>query len=166
MNNITLIGMPGAGKSTVGVVLAKVLGMDFVDSDLLIQKRERKRLWQIIAEQGNDGFARIEEEVNSSIDVSDTVIATGGSAVYSPKAMKHLGNISTIVYLKVSCDSLHKRLGNLEKRGVAMKKGQTLESLYEERCPLYEAYADIIVDLDHSDVRETVAYITKRIDRM
>lgn len=161
--NITLIGMPGAGKSTVGVVLAKVLGMDFLDSDLLIQKREKKRLWEIIAEKGNDGFALVEEEVNSSIDVEDTIIATGGSAIYSEKAMAHLKEISTVVYLQVSCESLHQRLGDLKNRGVSMKDGQTLEDLYEERKPLYEKYADITVNLDETNVREAVEVIVSQV---
>lgn len=157
--NITLIGMPGAGKSTVGVVLAKILGMDFLDSDLLIQKRERKLLWQIIEERGLDGFNLVEEEVNSSIDVDYAIIATGGSAVYSEKAMQHLKEISTVVYLKVSCDVLKKRLGDLKNRGVSIKEGQTLDDLYEERRPLYEKYADLTVDLDTLGVRETAEKI-------
>lgn len=157
--NITLIGMPGAGKSTVGVVLAKILGMDFLDSDLLIQKRERKLLWQIIEERGLDGFNLVEEEVNSSINTDYSIIATGGSAVYSEKAMQHLKEISTVVYLKVSCDVLKKRLGDLKNRGVSIKEGQTLDDLYEERRPLYEKYADLTVDLDTLGVRETAEKI-------
>lgn len=162
-DNITLIGMPGAGKSTVGIVLAKVLGMDFLDCDLLIQKRERKLLWEIIAERGNDGFALVEEEVNSSIDAEYTIIATGGSAVYSEKAMEHLRSISTVVYLQVSCEELHRRLGDLKNRGVTIKVGQTLEDLYEERRVLYEKYADITVNLDATDVREAVEMIVNSV---
>lgn len=157
--NVVLIGMPGAGKSTVGIVLAKILGMEFIDSDLLIQKREKKLLWQIIEAEGLDGFNRVEEEVNSSIDTENTIIATGGSAVYSRKAMEHLKEIGTIVYLKVSCGELKKRLGDLKNRGVSMKEGQTLEDLYEERRPLYETYADIIVDLDACDIRQAAEQI-------
>ncbi|MDO4491708.1 MAG: shikimate kinase [Lachnospiraceae bacterium] len=157
--NITLIGMPGAGKSTVGVVLAKILGMEFVDSDLLIQKREKKLLWQIIEEQGLDGFNRVEEEVNCSIDLENSIIATGGSAVYSEKAMEHLKEISTVVYLKVSCEELKKRLGDLKNRGVSIKEGQTLEDLFEERRPLYEKYADVTVDLEAVSIREAAGQI-------
>ncbi len=162
-NTITLIGMPGAGKSTVGVVLAKLLGMEFLDSDLLIQKREGKLLWQIIEENGLDGFDRIEEEVNCSINEEKTIIATGGSAVYSEKAMKHLQEISTIVYLKVSCEELKRRLGDLKNRGVSIKEGQTLEDLYEERRPLYERYGEVVIDLDSFDIRRAAEQIAEAI---
>ena len=146
MNNITLIGMPGAGKSTLGVVLAKILGYEFLDSDLLIQKEEKRRLYQIIDEEGEEGFKTIENRVNASIDTENTVIATGGSVVYCSEAMEHLKSIGKVVYLSLSLESLEKRLGNLKKRGVLLKEGQTLKSLYEERVPLYEKYADIVVD--------------------
>ncbi|MCQ2501120.1 MAG: shikimate kinase [Lachnospiraceae bacterium] len=162
--NITLIGMPGAGKSTVGIVLAKILGMEFLDSDLLIQRREKKLLWQIIEEQGLDGFNRVEEEVNASIEAEHTIIATGGSAVYSEKAMRHLKEIGMVVYLKVSCEELKKRLGDLKNRGVSMKEGQTLEDLYEERRPLYEKYADITVDLEKTDIRQAAEMIAVRAE--
>lgn len=162
--NITLIGMPGAGKSTVGIVLAKILGMEFLDSDLLIQKREKKLLWQIIEEQGLDGFNQVEEEVNASIEAEHTIIATGGSAVYSEKAMRHLKEIGMVVYLKVSCEELKKRLGDLKNRGVSMKEGQTLEDLYEERRPLYEKYADITVDLEKTDIRQAAEMIAVRAE--
>ncbi len=158
-NNITLIGMPGAGKSTVGIVLAKVLGYDFVDSDLLIQKSEGKLLWQIMAEVGNDGFNQIEERVNSEINVSNSVIATGGSVIYGPRAMEHLRSISTVVYLKVSCATLSHRLGDLTKRGVVFSPGQTLQDLYDERAPLYEKYAHITVNVSNKSVQQAVAAI-------
>ena len=146
MNNVTLIGMPGAGKSTLGVVLAKILGYEFLDSDLLIQKTEKRRLYEIIDQEGTEGFKAIENRVNASIQTDRTVIATGGSVVYCSEAMEHLKSIGKVVYLKISLESLAKRLGNLEKRGVLLKEGQTLKSLYEERTPLYEKYADIVVD--------------------
>lgn len=146
MNNITLIGMPGVGKSTIGVVLAKILGYQFIDSDLLIQKQEKRRLSDIIEQEGYAGFMQIENRVNAAIDVDDTVIATGGSVVYCEDAMKHLKSVGTVVYLKLSLESLSKRLGNLKGRGVLLKEGQTLKDLYEERTPLYEKYADIVVD--------------------
>ncbi len=161
--NVTLIGMPGAGKSTVGVVLAKMLGMEFLDSDLLIQKREKKLLWQIIEERGLDGFNRAEEEANCSIEAEGCVIATGGSAVYSEKAMQHLREISTVVYLRVSCADLKKRLGDLKNRGVSMKEGQTLEDLYEERCPLYEKYADVTINLGKTSIRKAAFQIADRL---
>lgn len=156
MDNVTLIGMPGVGKSTLGVVLAKVLGYQFLDSDLLIQKEEKRRLYQIIDQEGVEGFKKIENRVNASIDVSDTVIATGGSVVYCEEAMEHLKSIGKVVYLKLSLESLSKRLGNLKGRGVLLKKGQTLKDLYNERVPLYEKYADIVVDEEGKDLETSL----------
>ena len=153
MNNITLIGMPGAGKSTLGVVLAKILGYEFLDSDLLIQKEEKRRLYQIIDEEGEEGFKTIENRVNASIDTENTVIAT---VVYCSEAMEHLKSIGKVVYLSLSLESLEKRLGNLKKRGVLLKEGQTLKSLYEERVPLYEKYADIVVDEEGKDLEASL----------
>ena len=142
-DNIVLIGMPGVGKSTVGVILAKMIGYQFIDADLLIQKQEGKLLHEIIAEKGTDGFIEIEERVNASIEASHTIIATGGSVVYGKKAMEHLSRIGTVVYLKVPYDTLEKRLEDIKGRGVVLKEGQTLRTLYDERTPLYEKYADI-----------------------
>ena len=156
MENVTLIGMPGVGKSTLGVVLAKVLGYQFLDSDLLIQKEEKRRLPQIFEQEGVEGFKRIENRVNASIDVCETVIATGGSVVYCDEAMHHLKSIGKVVYLKLSLESLSKRLGNLKGRGVLLKEGQTLESLYNERIPLYEKYADIVVDEEGKDLETSL----------
>ena len=147
--NIVLIGMPGSGKSTVGVILAKVLGYTFVDSDLLIQKEEKQLLKDIIAREGQDGFLRIENRVNKSIDTEKSVIATGGSVVYCQEAMEHLKKIGTVIYLKLDYQILNRRLSNLIGRGVVLKKGQTLKDLYEERVPLYEKYADHILSLIH-----------------
>lgn len=163
MNNIILIGMPGSGKSTIGVVLAKVLGYDFIDSDLLIQKSANRLLWQIMEEDGIDGFNKIEEKVNSSIESTNSVIATGGSAVYGEKAMRHLGEIGTIVYLDVRYQTLKKRLGNLKKRGVVLKPNQTLKDLYIERLALYKKYAHITIDADHMNIPQTVDSIVKAL---
>ena len=132
-DNIVLIGMPGVGKSTVGVILAKMIGYQFTDADLLIQKQEGKLLHEIIAENGTDGFIEIEERVNASIEASHTIIATGGSVVYGKKAMEHLSRIGTVVYLKVPYDTLEKRLEDIKGRGVVLKEGQTLRTLYDER---------------------------------
>ena len=154
--NIVLIGMPGAGKSTVGVVLAKALGYDFIDSDLLIQSETGKRLFEIINECGLEGFLDVENKINAKIQTKNTVIATGGSVVYGEEAMEHLKNIGYVVYLSVSYKELEKRLGNLEKRGVAIRKGNTLLDLYNERVPLYEKYADITIDEYGKDIREVV----------
>ena len=159
MKNIVLIGMPGVGKSTIGVILAKEIGYQFVDSDLLIQKQESRLLKDIISSEGVEGFLSIENQVNASIDVSDSVIATGGSAVYGAEAMAHLKEIGTIVYLKCSFDTLNKRLGDLTGRGVVFKKGQTLKDIFEERRVLYEKYADIIIEENEKGIEETLSLL-------
>jgi shikimate kinase len=151
--------MPGAGKSTLGVVLAKVLGYQFLDSDLLIQKEENRQLSQIIDQEGPEGFMAIENRVNASIEVDDTVIATGGSVVYCSEAMEHLKSIGKVIYLKLSLEELSKRLGNLKCRGVLLKDGQTLSDLYEERIPLYEKYADLVVDEEGKDLEASLQEI-------
>ena len=158
--NIILIGMPGVGKSSVGVVLAKVLGYRFLDSDLVIQETEGKLLHEIIEEQGVEGFVQVEDRINASINCEKSIVATGGSAVYGENAMAHFKEIGTIVYLKSDYDTIEERLGDLRARGVVMKEGQTLRELYDERCPLYEKYADIIVDESGCDsVRETISKV-------
>ena len=162
-NNITLIGMPGAGKSTVGVVLAKVMGYRFVDSDLVIQEKTGKLLSEIIAEKGTEGFLQIEDEINAELDCKKSIIATGGSAVYCKNAMAHLKEISTVVYIKLPYEKVEKRRGNLKDRGVALKEGQTLKDLYEERCPLYEKYADVVVEADTNSVESCMRKIVEEI---
>lgn len=162
-DNIVLIGMPGAGKSTIGVILAKVLGYQFVDADLLIQEKEGRLLHEIISNEGLDHFIRIENEVNQSIQVKHTVIATGGSVIYGEEAMNHLRTIGTVIYLKLSYKEISKRLGNIMQRGVVLKKGQDLAGLYEERCPLYELYADIVIDCENMDIESTMETIVERV---
>ena len=162
-NNIVLIGMPGVGKSTLGVVLAKELGYEFVDADLLIQKRENRLLKDIIAMEGVDAFLKIENDVNASISAEKTVIATGGSVIYGQEAMNHLKEIGTVIYLKLDYATLDSRLGSLKGRGVVLKDGQTLKSLYEERVPLYEKYADLIVDEYGLDLEATLKEVLSRI---
>lgn len=164
MNNVTLIGMPGCGKSTIGVVLAKVLGYRFVDTDLLIQEQEGMLLHEIIREKGTEAFARIEEEVNAHVQGNKMVIATGGSVVYGQKAMEHLRSISTVVYIRLPLAELEHRLGNIRRRGVLLREGQTLTDLYEERCPLYEKYAHIAVDAMGMNVEQLMDEIVKRVD--
>ena len=156
MKNVVFIGMPASGKSTVGVVVAKRLGFDFIDSDLLIQKQEGKLLSEIIEEVGNDGFLAIENQVNRDIETDRSVISPGGSVVYCEEAMEHFKKIATIVYLKVSFENLKKRIRSLKKRGVVLKKGQTFRDLYEERAALFEKYADITIDEDDCQRHETV----------
>lgn len=153
-NNIVLIGMPGAGKSTVGVVAAKRLGYRFVDSDLLIQERYGKLLHELIEEHGVEGFWQIENDVNASLNEERAVIATGGSAIYGSEAMEHLRSIGKVVYLKLSYDKIAERLGDLNARGVTLHPGQTLLDLYEERVPLYEKYAHVIVDCTGKALRQ------------
>lgn len=155
-NDLILIGMPGSGKSTVGVILAKLLGYSFVDSDLLIQKSEGRLLKDIIASEGIGGFIEIENRINSGIQPGRAVVATGGSAVYGKKAMQHLKSIGTVVYLSLGYEELTRRLGNIRNRGVIIREGQTLRELYDERTPLYEKYADIIIDEDGCDIEATV----------
>lgn len=163
MKNIVLIGMPGAGKSTIGVVLAKRIGLNFVDSDLVIQEKEGKLLSQIIAEVGNEGFIEVENRVNATLDCKDCVIATGGSVVYGKEAMKHLKEIGTVVYLKLGYEELTKRLGNLKDRGVVLKENQTLKDLYDERTKLYDEYADIAFECDKKSIEQIVIELTDLI---
>lgn len=165
MKNIVLIGMPGAGKSTIGVILAKVLGYRFLDADLLIQEQEKRLLSEIIASEGLEGFIAIENQVNGDIIADTSVIATGGSVIYGPEAMGHLREIGFVVYIKLSYETIEKRLGNIKQRGVVLKKGQNLRSLYNERCPLYEKYAHIIVDGEGLNTEELMEFISTKVSQ-
>ena len=165
--NIVLIGMPTSGKSTVGVILAKILGMDFVDTDIIIQKREGAKLNRIIEERGVDGFLVAEEQALLDVKVQNAVIATGGSAVYSKAAMKHLGADATIVYLQVERDELKRRLKDAKERGVVLRPGESLDELYDIRSKLYGKYADITVSEENFTIEDTVRAIrTALADRM
>lgn len=155
-SNIVLIGMPGVGKSTIGVIAAKIMGMRFVDTDLIIQDKENSLLKDIIAGQGVDGFLKIENRVLSEINVTKSVIATGGSAVYGKEGMEHLKEIGQIVYLKLPYKFLVKRLGDIKQRGVVLREGQDLKALYDERTVLYEKYADITIDETGLSIEDTV----------
>ena len=159
MGNVILIGMPGAGKSTVGVVLAKVLGYKFLDSDLVIQEKEGKLLSQIIAENGDDGFIEIENNVNKSIEVDHTVIATGGSAVYGTEAMEHFRRIGTVIYLEVPYKEIKNRVGSLKDRGVVSNGKTKIEEIYADRIVLYETYAHVIIKEWDIPIRETIEKI-------
>ncbi len=166
LSNIILIGMPGVGKSSVGVVLAKILGYRFLDCDLVIQEKEGKLLHEIISSEGLDGFIKVENKINASINCEKCIVATGGSAIYGEDAMAHFKEIGTIVYLKSDYETIAERLGDLAARGVAMKEGQTLKDLYEERVPLYEKYADVIVDESGCrSVRETISKLLEKIKK-
>lgn len=158
-NNIVLIGMPGAGKSTVGVLLAKALNYDFVDTDLIIQKENNKKLFEIIEEKGLEEFIRIENETLGRLETKGAVIATGGSAIFGKEAMEHLSNMGHIVYIRLSCQEIIRRVNNITTRGIAMKKGKTMEDVYKERVPLYEKYADITVDGEGTTIEQCVELI-------
>lgn len=164
MKNVVLIGMPGCGKSTVGVILAKVLGFHFIDSDLLIQEQEKCLLKDIIERKGLESMIAIEEQVNRDIRTQNGVIATGGSVIYGASAMEHLREIGVVVYIRLSYETIEDRLDNIRQRGVVFKEGQTLQSLYEERCPLYEKYAHVIVDAEGLGMEELMERIMKEVE--
>lgn len=163
-NNIILIGMPASGKSTIGVILAKFIRYDFLDTDLVIQRETGHSLSELLAAHGVDGFCAIENEICAHVAAEHTIIATGGSAVYGEDAMRHFKEIGTVVYLRTSLRDLRRRLGDLEQRGVALKDGMTLRDLYNERIPLYERYADITVDETHKRREEIVQEIIRAMD--
>ena len=164
--NITMIGMPSSGKSTIGVLLAKRLGFSFVDVDIVIQEKEGRLLKEIIADEGMDGFLEVENRINAGLDVRLSVIAPGGSVIYGEEAMKHLKEISEVVYLKMSYEEMERRIGNVVDRGVALKPGFTLRDLYNERVPLYEKYADIVIDEAGKTPGDTVDDLRRVIEGM
>ena len=163
MDNIILIGMPAAGKSTFGVLLAKSMLYDFVDCDLLIQTKYGASLADLIEERGEDTFVKLENDLLSTLDYSHTVIATGGSAIYGEGAMAHLATLGTIVYLKLDLAELKRRIGNLQTRGVIMHGNTTMEEVNAERCALYEKFAHITVDLTGLDAEAAVAALRNAI---
>lgn len=162
-DNIILIGMPASGKSTAGVVLAKFLGYDFIDTDILIQEKTGKLLHEIISEKGLEEFKKIEENINASVCCHKSIISPGGSVIYGKKAMQHFKEIGTVIYLKLPYTEVEKRLGNLKSRGVVLQEKQTLLDLYNERVPYYEKYADITIDETGLSVEETIGIIAEKM---
>lgn len=164
-DNLIFIGMPAVGKSTVGIVVAKRLGMRFVDADLLIQEQEKKLLREIIADVGEEGFLKIENQVNAEVQAENSVISPGGSVIYCEEAMRHYKEIGTIVYLKVSYQTIKRRIRNPKKRGVVLREGQSLRDLYNERVPYFEKYADITVCEDGCRIEETIENVINAVER-
>lgn len=162
-DNLILIGMPTCGKSTVGIILAKALGYDFIDGDLVIQRNTGKKLSQLMEERGVDGFLQLEEETLCGLSCSHSVIAPGGSAVYGEKAMAHLKELGRVIYLKMDLDMLEERLHDAKNRGVALREGQTIEMLFNERVPMYERYADITVDERGHALEDMVVLIVSQL---
>jgi len=157
--NLTLIGMPGCGKSTIGIVLAKAIGYSFIDTDLIIQNREGKLLQQIINDNGSACFLNAEESALLSVSADNTVISTGGSAVFSQKGMEHLKHNGITIFINVSLPNIEKRLQNIKTRGIAGAESQSIEEIYNKRMPLYEKYADYIIDCDSLDISTNMAKI-------
>ena len=164
MDNIILIGMPGAGKSTLGVLLAKAMGKLFVDTDIIIQQKTKRLLQDIIDNDGTEAFMSLEEEILLSVNEENTVIATGGSAVYSEKAMENFRKNGTVVYLHVDFAEIEKRVTNITTRGIVLKNGKSLADAYEERKPLYDKYADVTIDCTGSTIENSVKMLIEKLD--
>lgn len=164
MKNVILIGMPGCGKSTVGVVLAKSLGFGFTDTDLIICEKTEQKLQDLIDTQGIKRFLEIEEQVGRELNCKNTVVATGGSMVMNPKAMENLKALGTVVYIDVPLDVLKKRINNMKTRGIVFEKGETLEDIFNKRTPLYKKYADITVTVaKNGSLENTATKIVKKL---
>ena len=164
MSNIVLIGMPGVGKSTVGVILAKIIGYRFVDTDLVIQEKCGALLKDIIANEGVDGFIATENSICASVEAERSVIATGGSVIYGCDAMEHMRDIGTVVYLAQDFDVINKRLSDIKGRGVVLHEGQTLRDLYAERDPLYRKYAHVICEMSNGTVEESIEKVLSALN--
>ncbi len=160
--NLVLIGMPGAGKSTIGVLLAKVLNMPYIDTDLLIQRQENSFLQELIEKRGIDGFIKIEEKIIIELDLRNHIIATGGSVVYSKASMDHLKSNGVLFFLNTKIYQLERRLKNTQARGIAMQPGQSIAALYDERMPLYKKYADVEIDCSKKHIEIIVSEIKEK----
>lgn len=165
-DNLIFIGMPAVGKSTVGVVIAKRLGKKFIDTDLLIQEQEKKLLREIIEEAGEEGFLRIENQVNRDLNVENSVISPGGSVIYCEEAMQHFKETGTVVYLSASYQTIKQRIKSPKKRGVVLREGQTFRDLYEERVRLFERYADITISEDSCGIEETIDRVLDAVEKL
>ena len=161
MKNIVLIGMPGCGKSTCGVLVAKALCLNFADTDLVLQRNEGVPLQEIIRSKGDAYFAQAEEKAVCGISLKNAVIATGGSVVYSEKAMRHLKENAVVIYLKISFETMMKRIVNIESRGILLRNGETMEDMFRQRIALYEKYADSVIDCEDADIEKTVSDILR-----
>ena len=162
-SNIILIGMPGAGKSTVGVILAKRIGFHFIDTDLIIQAQEKQRLQQIIDACGLENFRKIEEQMLLNLHPEQSVIATGGSVIYSKTGLEKLGQAGCLIYLQVPLQALQKRIADMGQRGLVRDKGQTFKQLYQERTPLYKKFADLTISCEDINAEQVAAKIEKEI---
>lgn len=165
MKNIVLIGMPGAGKSTMGVILAKALGRIFIDTDIVIQEHAGRLLQRIIDTDGIDAFLALEEQSVLSLRCSNAVIATGGSVVFSRRAMEHLKTGGVVLYLDISFAGMKKRLRNITTRGIILHPGQSLRDMYDERVPLYRQYADVTIRCPGHDFEQCVEKVVEEIRR-
>lgn len=163
MANVVLIGMPGCGKSTLGVLLAKALMMDFVDTDLVMQNQSGKPLQQMVDELGTEGFSKVEEDCICSLNLDNTVIATGGSVALEERAMEHLAQNGSIVFVKLSYETIESRLKNISTRGITLEKGQTLHDLYNLRQPYYHRWGQIIAEVDGQDIEQSVEMLVTRL---
>ncbi|MCK9592715.1 MAG: shikimate kinase [Methanoregula sp.] len=165
MKNIVLIGMPGAGKSTMGVILAKTLGRNFTDTDIVAQEKSGRLLQEIIDEEGTGAFLEAEEKTILSLHGHHAVIATGGSVVFSEKAMEHLKKDGVVIYLKISFEEMVRRLDNITTRGIVLAEGQSLRDMYNLRVPLYEKYADITIDCSDGDFEHCIGNVMNKLDK-
>jgi shikimate kinase len=159
MKNIVLIGMPGAGKSTMGVILAKTLGRNFIDTDIVAQETTGRLLQDIIDEEGNAAFLKTEQKTILSLHCRNAVIATGGSVVFSEKAMAHLKKDGVVIYIDISFEEMVRRLNNITTRGIVLVAGQSLMDMYDQRVPLYEKFADITIDCSDGDFEQCIRNI-------